>query len=648
MPIIGGLQGWHPGERSIQSKLDYSGTMSMAWTWISEDMPEQHRVFYNRNLPFLPLTTLDAEGRPWGSIIAGKQGKPGFIRSPMETTLDIDLRTWVGDPWEENVEAWKAEGGKRADPRFLVAGIGVELSTRRRNKLAGWATNIRQVGEDTNDYNVRLRVNEAIGNCPKYINVRELVPHTDTHPEVAYKNLHMGDNERLPDELIAFILDADAVFFSTSYEAKPEDAARFPSHVGMNQRAGRPGFVRVRPSDGRTLVLPDYSGNRLMTSLGNIEVTPFAGITIIDYLTGSILYLTGNARTLVGSEALSLMPRQRVLTAITTTGYIFVRDALPSRQRAGTEPERSPYSPPIKLLREEMENSGQHFDDGAVNVLLSKVDILSPTLAVFKWEVEGSGKDLTIEPGQAAILDFSDFIGKPAYQHMAPAAPTSVNDDRIRTWTISDAPAPGKGTRTFELTMRLKPGGAVTGALFTIANKLAEIRPEVLADMRPMEARVQLVGISGSFVLPPPVEGKEERLLWIAGGIGITPYLSMLSALVQAKRRADILLVLSTREPAVLISLVRQALGSGLPEGSKVRLAVFTKGGSVPEVPGGVDASFHHGRVTDVFWETLELDDLHSRKAYVCGPKAFEEGVLSGLKARGLDTSSVTRENFEY
>jgi hypothetical protein len=72
---------------------------------------------------------------------------------------------------------------------------------------------------------------------------------------------HLSPEDRLPDEIIAFIQQADTVFFGSMYTARTEDKELFPSHVGMNQRGGRPGFIRVSPSDGRTVVLPDYSGN---------------------------------------------------------------------------------------------------------------------------------------------------------------------------------------------------------------------------------------------------------------------------------------------------------------------------------------------------------------------------------------------------
>lgn len=49
-----------------------------------------------------------------------------------------------------------------------------------------------------------------------------------------------------------------------------------------------------------------------MTSLGNIEATPLASMSFVDFSTGDILYLTGTARNFVGVEAQKIMPRQNV------------------------------------------------------------------------------------------------------------------------------------------------------------------------------------------------------------------------------------------------------------------------------------------------------------------------------------------------
>jgi hypothetical protein len=65
-------------------------------------------------------------------------------------------------------------------------------------------------------------------------------------------------------EAIAFILESDTVWLGTTHAAA-EEAQLHPSHLGMNHRGGRPGFIRVKPSDGRTVVLPDFSGSSVIT-----------------------------------------------------------------------------------------------------------------------------------------------------------------------------------------------------------------------------------------------------------------------------------------------------------------------------------------------------------------------------------------------
>lgn len=105
----------------------------------------------------------------------------------------------------------------------------------------------------------------AFSNCPKYINLRDLEPRTDRQPEVVYNKLSLAAEAKLPADVVQFILSRDTVFIGTSYVAKPETSEKYPSHVGMNHRGGLAGFVRVR-NDGRTVVLPDYSGECNITT----------------------------------------------------------------------------------------------------------------------------------------------------------------------------------------------------------------------------------------------------------------------------------------------------------------------------------------------------------------------------------------------
>ncbi|KAG1842886.1 hypothetical protein DFJ58DRAFT_805555 [Suillus subalutaceus] len=580
------LNGWHKGERAIQEKLGFQGAVSQSWTQIEGEMPEQHRIFYSTRLPFIPVTTLDSMGRPWSSILAGPHGEIGWVSSETYDQLSMRVEVWDGDPLKANADyhAGTTDGSQR---EMLIAGIGVEFSTRRRNKFAG--------------------------NCPKYITIRNLI--------------NIPPTDRLPSDLITFILSSDTVFLGSSYSASEEDAPRFPSHLGMNHRGGRPGFVRVR-NDG------PYSRNRLMTSLGNIEATALASLTFPSFTDGSLLYVTGIAHNLFGAPAQAIMPSHNALSTIEITGYIFIEDALPVRQREGAEPQRSPYAPPVKLLKEEQASSTYFSSEDAIHATLSRIQLHSSDIATFAFE---SPHKLNIIPGQAAILDFTSFLGASPYRHMAAENPNSVNDDRIRTWTISwcsswKSVADGVGT-TFSLTMRLKPGGAITGALFDIANKLSAVRPELLEDSRPLGLGVTLVGIGGDFVLEPtdPHEGPEiaitreeeqisvrknapRKLLWIAGGIGITPFLAMLCDIPSHFAEYEITLLLSTREPDVMLSLLSNAIEAAATKAPYLLPYRFIDilDGSLPRLP-----------------PTSKLN-----VCMVCGPEIFER---EGYPGRGWE-----------
>ncbi len=65
----------------------------------------------------------------------------------------MNVRVWEGDPFKENVESFR-------DGKMLMAGIGIEFSTRRRNKFAGHVFELRQIGDT---YQLKMVVNQAIG-----------------------------------------------------------------------------------------------------------------------------------------------------------------------------------------------------------------------------------------------------------------------------------------------------------------------------------------------------------------------------------------------------------------------------------------------------------------------------------------------------
>ncbi|UED85357.1 pyridoxamine 5'-phosphate oxidase family protein [Streptomyces profundus] len=72
-------------------------------------------------------------------------------------------------------------------------------------------------------------------------------------------------------------------------------------------RAGPPGFLRVL--DPRTLVYPEYRGNGVHASLGNLAENPHAGLLLMDFGSARIgLHVNGRARVVPEAELRAAHP----------------------------------------------------------------------------------------------------------------------------------------------------------------------------------------------------------------------------------------------------------------------------------------------------------------------------------------------------
>lgn len=71
--------------------------------------------------------------------------------------MSVRTELWEGDPFLDNLVC-----GEREGKGMFVAGIGVEVATRRRNKFAGKLVEVRR-GKSSRSVEFDLVVNEAIG-----------------------------------------------------------------------------------------------------------------------------------------------------------------------------------------------------------------------------------------------------------------------------------------------------------------------------------------------------------------------------------------------------------------------------------------------------------------------------------------------------
>jgi hypothetical protein len=305
---------FHPGELAIQARMGVQDRIDkQGRRVIRAFLPDQHRQFFAQ-LPYVIVGTVDTAGHPWASILVGN---PGFLSAPDEHTLQVTAQPLLGDPLETNL----AEG---TDIGFL----GIELPTRRRNRVNGVVTYVRNDGFE-------VQVQQSFGNCPQYIQARqsELKPFDASDPKPIHRVDHLGEAEQ------AMVAAADTFFIATAYQAT---SAGLASGVDVSHRGGKPGFVRI--DDDYALTIPDFSGNNHFNTFGNLALNPHAGLLFIDFQQGDLLYLTGTAAVIwEGEEIRHYAGAERLLRFQLQRGYR-VTGSLPMRW---SEPEFSPFLEPL-------------------------------------------------------------------------------------------------------------------------------------------------------------------------------------------------------------------------------------------------------------------------------------------------------------
>lgn len=271
---------FHAGEIALQQRAGVRERLAeIEGRVIRDHMPDQHRELFEK-LPTLLVGSLDATGQPWASMLAGP---PGFLHTPDARHMEVGAWPHADDPLHDSLTV--------GAPLGL---LGLEPHTRRRNRMNGHVVQA-QAGRFT------VAVDQSFGNCPQYIQARELRWVHEPAPPPAER--HQG----LPGAAArALLARTDTLFI----------ASAAPGHgVDVSHRGGRPGFVRIdhRP-DHTVLTLPDFRGNFFFNTLGNLAVNPRAGLLCFDPDTGDVLQLAGQAEIVWdGPEVAAFQGAQRLL-----------------------------------------------------------------------------------------------------------------------------------------------------------------------------------------------------------------------------------------------------------------------------------------------------------------------------------------------
>jgi uncharacterized protein len=250
---------YHKGELAVQTRAGVGSDGLSAHEMYRAVMPSGVQRFLAAQ-QLAVFSTKDAQGRVWASM---RSGPAGFLHPLDERTLEIGGYSHRDDPLLANLAAHEEAG-------MLV----IHLAARQRVRLNGTA-------KADSDGRILLRTLQVYGNCPQYIQARSVSGTREVDPASARVGKALDLQQRLAIER------ADTLFIATAHPEAGSD---------VSHRGGRPGFVCVE--NEKRLLFPDYRGNNMFNTLGNLELNPHAGLLFPDFESGSALQLSGNARVL--------------------------------------------------------------------------------------------------------------------------------------------------------------------------------------------------------------------------------------------------------------------------------------------------------------------------------------------------------------
>ncbi len=564
---------WHAGEVQLQRAAGVVERMHEAGRHvIREFMPDQHRAFFSR-LPFIVLGAVDCSGDVWATVLAGT---PGFLQSPTERVLRVGAALDASDPAAACFEDGAAIGL-----------LGIELHTRRRNRLNGTLTGTTAAG-------FAVAVKQSFGNCPQYIQLRDFEFVREPASSPASEAVHL---EQMSERVRTIISNADT-FFVASYV--DDDGRR---QVDVSHRGGKAGFVRIG-EDG-LLTIPDFAGNMFFATLGNFVINPRAGLVFVDFETGDLVQLAGEARVDLQSPEIAAFQAAERLWYFKPRQIVFRAGALPLRwifQANGWSPN--------SLM------TGS-WDQAASRLKARELAHAWRLLRVTKIVDESSViRSFYLEP-----TDDAGLMPYAAGQHL-PIRVTLPGDSKpvIRTYTLSSAPADAQ----YRISVRRQ--GPVSGFLHETVHIGSVIETRAPA---------------GQFT----VDALESRpVVLLAAGVGVTPMLAMLRHIVYEglrKRRV---------RPTWFYHSAR-----ALPERAFTteidQLAASAKGAvhvvrTLTDTAGATTGTdFDYAGRLDVahLCDTLPFNDYDF---YMCGPAGFMQSLYDGLRKLNVADTRIHAEAF--
>ena len=254
---------------------------------------------------------------------------------------------------------------------------------------------------------------------------------------------------------------------------------------------------------------------------------------------------------------------------------------------------------------------------------------LTPEIAllvgnIFSYLVSPKGRYmLTLVGIEQTASDVYDFVFKPD-------RPFTFKPGQYLEWTLGHRYPDDRGNRRY-----FTIASAPTEPNVRLGVKFYEppsTFKRALADMK-VGSKISASHLSGGFVMP---RKKEKKLVFIAGGIGVTPFRSMIQHLLDTKEKRPVVVLYANKtlaDVAYKNILDRARIELGIK-------TVYALSNEKTAVPGMVNG------IIDAKLIAAEIPDYKERTFYISGPHGMVDAFKKTLTGMGVSRFNIKSDFF--
>jgi ferredoxin-NADP reductase/Na+-translocating ferredoxin:NAD+ oxidoreductase RnfD subunit len=246
---------------------------------------------------------------------------------------------------------------------------------------------------------------------------------------------------------------------------------------------------------------------------------------------------------------------------------------------------------------------------------------------VFAWVVSAKATQMLLLKERRAVSgQAEEFVFRQEH-------PVRFRPGQYLDWTLPHDHSDSRGDRRY-FTISSPPSDDALAIGVEFKDRPSSFKKRLKA-MEPGE-RIAAGHLAGDFVMP---RDPQEKLAFVAGGIGVTPFVSMIRDLLQRGEKRDIVVLVTNRYEtgAAYRDVFEQARGE-----LGIR-TIFTLTGPADALPP--DWTGRTGRIDERFLRE-EIPDCQERVFFICGSQRLVGGIKEVLAGLGIERSSVRSDFF--